>query len=84
MENTNAKTSRIGTVVNLARCRTILSSVSAVLDVRSDLFCDLKNLFFKENEVPSSASSLLTVLLEKRRGKEVKSMTLDLTGGSEL
>jgi hypothetical protein len=79
MENTNAKTSWLGTVANVARCRTIVFSVSVALDVRRELFCDLKNLVFNENEVPSSGSSLLTVLFEKRRGREVKGMALGLT-----
>jgi len=60
-----------------------LLSISTVLEVRRDLFCDLKKLFFNEKEVPSSASSLLPVLFKKRRRKEVESMMLDLAG-SEL
>jgi hypothetical protein len=58
-----------------------LFSISLVLDVRRDLFCDLINLFFNEKVVPSSTSPSWLDLLEKRRQNGLKDMVLDLAGG---
>lgn len=73
---TNAKTSLVGTEANLARCCTILPSMSLVLDVR-DLFWDLKNLFLSVEGVPIS-TSFFPDLLEKTRRNGLDGMMTSL------